>query len=432
MKRLPGRRYVAFVAKRSWRDPKTVEHDPKTGKRIPKTGTLLESPWYYLFYTKVDESGVRRRVIRRTEPPTDSKRIAEEQLTRALHGDPRPAKRVTVADDLDGYLTFLEANHLSTFRSSGYLPRWWRDGWTERQLKSAAREPFTGFGRIAVEEFRQADVDRGIVLLKGAGLSKSTLCNALTMLRASWRHGKTAGLVPAGHPVLELEIAFKSEERHVTWTDEELAEVAKRLPEWAARLLLLLRHSGLRVQEALSLRWENVKGDRLMFNQKGDRPEERPLTRTAKAILGPIPRTSEWVFPAGRESKRPKAYRNLLRLVLPIRDELGITGTIHDIRRTFAQRLLDQGSTHEEIAALLGQSSTRIVGHYTQHEMARLKIVAERAAGGIHDAELWQSSRPASSPPIGESTTCETERPEGAGPDEEAEVPPMEGLHGSG
>jgi integrase len=414
VKRLPGRLRGPHVAKRTWRDP--------------KSGERLESAWYFLFYAKVDERGARRRIIRRTEPPTDSKRVAEEQLRRALHGDPRPARRVTVADVLDGYLTSLEANHPSTFRSSGFLLRWWRDGWTARQLKGAARDPFTGFGRIAVEEFRQADVDCGVVLMKGAGLSKSTLHNALTMLRAAWRHGKTAGLVPAGHPVLELKIAFKSEERHVVWTDEELAEVAKRLPEWAARLLLLLRHSGLRVQEALSLKWENVKGDRLMFNQKGDRPEERPLTSTAKAILDGIPRTSEWVFPASHESKRPKAYRNLLRLTLPVRDELGIEKTIHDIRRTFAQRLQEQGSTHEEIAALLGQRSTRIVGRYTQHEMARLKVVAERAAGGFHDALMLHSARPASSPSIGESATYETESPLASDSGESAEGPSLQGI----
>lgn len=276
-----------------------------------------------------------------------------------------------------------------------------------------------------MEDFRQADVDCGIIILKGAGLSKSTLCNALTQLRAA------SGPVPAGHPVLDLEIAFKSEERHVAWTDEELAEVAKRLPEWAARLLMLLRHSGLRVQEALSLRWENVKADRLMFRQKGDRPEERPLTTTAKALLDGIPRTSEWVFPASREATRPKAYRNLLRLLLPVRDELGIVGTIHDIRRTFAQRLLDQGSTHEEIAALLGQSSTRIVGRYTQHEMARLKVVAERASAvetSLNDAVMIHSARPAPSPFIGESKTYETEASLASDSAESAEGPPLQGI----
>jgi hypothetical protein len=118
MKRSPGSLHGQHVAKRTWRDP--------------KTGERLERAWYFLFYFAKDENGAPRRFIRRTEPPTDSKRVAEEQLRRALHGDPKPAKRVTVADGLDGYLTFLEANAYSTFRSSGFHLRWWRDGWTKR------------------------------------------------------------------------------------------------------------------------------------------------------------------------------------------------------------------------------------------------------------------------------------------------------------
>jgi hypothetical protein len=81
------------VARRQWRDR--------------KTGEKLTSPWYFLFYSVKGEDGTVHRILRRTDPPTPSKRIAEEQLRKAMNAGHEPRSPVTVADVLDGYLDFL-------------------------------------------------------------------------------------------------------------------------------------------------------------------------------------------------------------------------------------------------------------------------------------------------------------------------------------
>ena len=127
------------------------------------------------------------------------------------------------------------------------------------------------------------------------------------------------------------------------------------------------------------------------------------------------------------EAAKGGAYRNLLRLTLPVRDELGITATIHDIQRTFAQELQNADASDGQIAALLGQKTTRLVGRYTKHEMARLTVVAERAAGS-HDAVMIHSACPAPSPLIGESASYETECPLASDSAESAEGPSLQGI----
>jgi len=310
-------------------------------------------PWYYLAYS-VRTPGGRRRVRRITDPPTDSKRIATEQLHAALARRTDPARGPIVRAVLEAYRAHLAANAPSTLKRSRHILAWW----TEK------------YGHLGLGALTQEKVNAATGELAGR-YADGTVHNFLTILRAA---------MPREHPLSRLKIAYSSAERHVLWNDDELEKVLGHLPAWARDAVRLLRFTGLRVNELLALRWENIQPRSVRFVQKGKRDDERPLTKRAREILLGIPHVSPWVFPS-ETMTTPKGYRNLLRLWLVALRRAGIEGkTIHDLRRSFAQDLRRAGASDREIAAALGQTTTRIVGRYTETELDVLLAVAERGA----------------------------------------------------
>jgi integrase len=326
------------------------------GPHVEKRGS---SPFFVLVYSVTGPDGRKRRIRRRTNPPTDSKRYAQEQLHSALGRGPDPTAAGPLGGVLEGYLAHLLAHSPSTHRSSAGVIRWW--------------------GRALSARPTPNDVNEAIAALAAAGYSESSLYNRLTMLRAAYRRAAP------DHPLARIQIRFRPAERHILWTDDELERVCALLPPWAQAAMMLMHHSGLRVNEALRLRWENVRDRSLLFRQKGRDDDERPLSKRARAILEELPRVSEWVFPS-ETLKTPKSHRNLLRLLYaamsrakpPVKDR-----TIHDLRRTFAQDLRRAGASGLEIARALGQHSTRLVGRYTESELDVAVALLERAAGPV-------------------------------------------------
>jgi integrase len=325
-------------------------------------GQRRTSAFYYLvFYVKAGP--LAKRVYRRTDPPTDQKRLALEQLHRALAAGitELPAGNLTVAQILTAYGAYWKAQHLSTWQDKRYWLEWWR----------------AEYGHLRARAFRPSHVDAAIVRLEERGLARGTIGDHLSILRAAFRRAVKEGSLDA-HPACSLEAwRYQSPERHVTWTEAEFKALSAELPGWAARLFALLLTTGLRVGDALRLRWSDLGGDRIEIEQEKTRaPLVLPLTRAARGVLDQIPKRGEYVFQG--PGKRPYAYRTLSRALAEAREESGITGkTIHDLRRTFATRLLNAHVSPALIAALLGQRTTRLVSRYTHAEMETLRAAAE-------------------------------------------------------
>lgn len=160
------------------------------------------------------------------------------------------------------------------------------------------------------------------------------------------------------------------------------------LPGWAARLFALLLATGLRVGDGLVLRWDAIKADRILLRQQKTAEEVAvPLTAAAREVISALPRRANAVYvfehpPAkGDGPGRPYLLRTLYRALAAARDATGVRGkTIHDLRRTYATRLLNGHVSPALIAALLGQRTTRLVGKYTHAEFETLRAAAALGA----------------------------------------------------
>lgn len=200
--------------------------------------------------------------------------------------------------------------------------------------------------------------------------SEATIARHLRHLKATARWANRMGLLPR-LPVFDMPTRSKSAKmkgRPITTEEFErmLAATEKVVGDDAAEswkfLLQGLWATGLRLGEAMALRWDHVPGgvsvdldgphSVLVFDaeaQKSGRDELVPLTPEAVQLLEPMQRQRGWVFQPQRIRGDNAMARHALKIGKIIgkigakaqvvtEPAKGRTATAHDLRRTFGCR----------------------------------------------------------------------------------------------
>lgn len=166
---------------------------------------------------------------------------------------------------------------------------------------------------------------------------------------------------------------------------EAVAAIASQHDEpWVAKrdlaLLILIYGCGLRIGEALSLRYKDIpQGDTLSIIGKGNKERQLPLLPVVKDAIGDYIAHCPYSFSAhsplfiGKHGKALNAavfQRELRRL----RRLLGLpeSATPHAFRHSFATHLLAGGGDLRSIQELLGHASLSTTQRYTHVDKKRL------------------------------------------------------------
>ncbi len=132
-------------------------------------------------------------------------------------------------------------------------------------------------------------------------------------------------------------------------------------------MVLLLRYSGLRIRDAVTLPRDHVRDGRLfLYTQKTGQPVSLPLPPTVVAALEAVPRIgSAYYFWSGEgDAKSAVAdWQRSFRKLCSLADVAN--GHFHRFRDTAAVGWLAAGLSVEEVAALLGNSPHVVIKHYS-------------------------------------------------------------------
>ena len=155
--------------------------------------------------------------------------------------------------------------------------------------------------------------------------------------------------------------------------------------------ILLLRHSGLRIQDVACLERARLNDDKLfLYTQKTGTPVYCPLPPgVVEALKGQQNDTPEYFFWDGKSERETtvKSWNRVFQKLFATCDPPIVGGHPHRFRDTFAISLLLRGAELPNVSILLGHSSIRVTErHYSPWIKARqeqLEADVRRTWAGI-------------------------------------------------
>jgi integrase len=212
-----------------------------------------------------------------------------------------------------------------------------------------------------------------------AGYQPSTVNLSLRILRSALAWGVKQGWL-ATSPAVGVRVAVPRERRPAAWTPEQAAQFLAATqdrpfgPLWA-----LLLGTGMRIGEALALRWDDIRDGRvtvratLVWTREGKRlmpPKSRAGARTvtlpgfARQALERLPRTSLFVF----GELMPQQVRRQLAADCDLAAVPRISP--HGFRHLAASYLLAAGFSLADVQRHLGHASITMTVDLYGHEVA--------------------------------------------------------------
>lgn len=159
-------------------------------------------------------------------------------------------------------------------------------------------------------------------------------------------------------------------------------DAADQLAEWGSfgpklkAMVLLLRYSGLRLQDAACLERSRLSGDKLfLYTQKTGTPVNCPLPpEVTKALDALVNERAEYFFWDGKSERETtvKSWNRVFQKLFSTTDPPIVGGHAHRFRDTFAISLLLKGVELSHVSILLGHSSIKVTErHYSPWVKAR-------------------------------------------------------------
>jgi integrase/recombinase XerD len=194
----------------------------------------------------------------------------------------------------------------------------------------------------------------------------------LACLKSFFRFAHESGWI-ATNPTLNIKPPKVIERQVMPFTDEEISRIVAACDQYPDRknavrvraLVLLLRHSGLRIRDAVTLSQDRISRDKLfLYTGKSGTPVWCPLPPSVLAALNAIPAKGNHFFWTGN-SKPKSAVGNWQRALKRVFNLAEVpTGHSHRFRHSLVVSLLQAGVPLERIAALLGHRSVKVTEKY--------------------------------------------------------------------
>jgi integrase len=301
-----------------------------------------------------------KRIERSLE--TSLKRVAEERYAKLVseiidgsYFEGQKAKTLTLADMVEKYKQKYKRL---------------RDDTTFKRLLPA-------FGHFTLAEITTemiSDYREGRLKV----VKPATVYQELSLLRRMFNVARREWKWVKGNPAADLSFSVgnsNARDRWLSLTEERSLLSAATNPNWLRSLLITALHTGMRRGEILNLKWQDIDFKRkLLTVHKSKNGEKRsiPLSSTLCDVLKDINviSISGKVFPISVRSLRAAFEMTL--------EKAGVQDFhFHDLRHTFATRLVQAGVDFYRVKELLGHKSISMTMRYAHHYPESLRSSIE-------------------------------------------------------
>ena len=309
-------------------------------------------------------------------------RKSMEEVLYEVFGE-RPRSKMTFLELAALYLEYSEANRRpSTHRNNVYrLKNICRSRWSRRDLASITTAEIHQWSSRRLQAVKHATVNRDV-----------------SIISVVFKWAVRLGYVE-DNPAGRIERGTEARRPRTLWLEAEECHALVEAADTEFRSVLVCAlHAGLRRAELWDLEWRSVDLRRKELvvepeHQKSPRPRRVPMTRDLVREFKAVrqrrkpddlrPRSRVLLRPPGRPwgaSSTRQALARTRRRATEIVEERRHQITMHVLRHTFASHLAQQGVAFQEIAQLLGHTTTRVTERYAHmapgcgsHAVSRLE-----------------------------------------------------------
>jgi site-specific recombinase XerD len=305
---------------------------------------------------KAGPKSLALRLYTRRKAEVQERRFFPERVRR---------RDVLLADFIRDYLARVQG----TLRSYADLQRHgrvWQAALGDRPLRQVVAGDVQRHIAKRLTEVRPASVNRELAFLK-----------------RTYNVAIADGLLET-NPVRQVKLLKENNARVRYLTDEEEIRLRAEMGETHWAVVALALNTGLRRGELFALRWDAVDFTANVLTiprTKAGRARHVPMNAAVRAILGARESRlrSPYVLPSAKGSTMLDAHNFINRVFTPARKRTGIEDfRWHDLRHTFASRLVMRGVDLRTVQELLGHTDIRMTLRYSHLSPAHLLAAVER------------------------------------------------------
>lgn len=328
-----------------------------------------------------DETGKRfQRIVKNAQTRKDAvivlNRKVEEIFNRTY--DVKKTERIRLDQFGEKYLE----NYAKVNKRS-----WKTDSWLLENLKHYFKDKFLDeIGSWEIEQLKKKLLDRN---MRKASVNRHlALLRKMLNLAKEWEYLRSV-------PKMKL-FSEKDNLKERILTELEENELLRELSGQLRSIVIVALNTGARLGEVLSLEWGHVdfNNERILLEKtKSGKSREIPINQTLMIELEKMQvlngKSPYLFFNPGTG----KPFMNVRKGFIAACDRASIEGLrFHDLRHTFASRLVKKGVDIITVKELLGHSSVRITERYT-HSSWEQKKKAASALEGICDGYVTNLER---------------------------------------
>ncbi len=264
-------------------------------------------------------------------------------------------------------------------------------------------------GDLPIKDLKPSNVVEVLASMEARGLSKSYQHQAHKVMSGIVKMAMADGLI-ARNPVASVAAPRGGHKPKVVPSREQVQALREAAPNARMRAFIaVLAYSGLRISEALSLRWSDWDGGATIrvMTPKPSGGQSRPRAIPVPVILQNELRAwrkaqlaerlaarwwntaEDWLLSSNVGTQwDPGNARKRLRKIVNANPEAGVEGvcpgvTPHSLRHATATVLLEEAVPMRVVSDLLGHSSTRVTADIYSHVTNRLAQQAADALDGV-------------------------------------------------
>lgn len=237
------------------------------------------------------------------------------------------------------------------------------------------------FGELELHEITPLLIEKYRAERLRTGITKSTVNREVTIMKKMFNLAMDWNFADE-NPVLRVKLfSEKDTMKERILKEEEEVKLLAESPDYLRPILVVALQTGMRRGEIFNLKWKQVdlnKRHIIVKQTKSGKSRMIPINNHLYQELLRVESTNgkcEHVFP---NSLTGKPFTDVKKSFKGACKKAGIKGLrFHDLRHTFATRLIEAGADLITVRDLLGHFSVRVTQRYTHPSQLQKKLAVE-------------------------------------------------------